>query len=229
VIRAEARQAENPSKPLRLILADDHRVLRKALVNALEARPEFVVVAEASNGDDALRQVMEFLPDVLVLDLNMPGRGGLDVLPEIRAKAPDVKVLVLTGREESGYIVRALRAGANGYILKSSDEDELISAIRRVTEGDMVLGKGVTEKAVTGLLDDASDDHHLAETERRVLLYVARGDDNATIARHLNLALPLVIETMAGIMNRLGAKDRNEAALLALREGYILLDELHEI
>jgi DNA-binding NarL/FixJ family response regulator len=87
----------------------------------------------------------------------------------------------------------------------------------------------VSEKAVTGLLDDASADRHLAETERRVLLYVARGDDNETIARQLNLALPLVIETMAGVMNKLGAKDRNEAALTALRDGHILLDELHEI
>ena len=228
VIPAEAGQEESDI-PLRLILADDHRVLRKALVNALESQPEFVVVAEASNGDDALRQVIEFQPDVLVLDLNMPGRGGLDIIPEIRAQTPDVKVLVLTGRGESGYIVRALRAGANGYILKSADEDELVSAIRRVTQGHLVLGSGVTEKAVTGLLDDGSDDRHLAETERRVLLYVARGDDNQTIARQLNLALPLVIETMAGVMNKLGAKDRNEAALMALRDGHILLDELHEI
>lgn len=220
---------EVKSKALRLILADDHRVLRQALVSALEARPEFVVVAEASNGDEALRQTVDLQPDVLVLDLNMPGRGGLDVLPAIRIQAPDVKVLVLTGREESGYIVRALRAGANGYILKSSDESELVSAISRVALGHLVLGEGVTEKALTGLLDDASHDDHLTETERRVLLHVARGNDNETIAQRLNLALPLVIETLAGVMNKLGARDRNEAALTALREGHILLDELHEI
>ena len=125
--------------------------------------------------------------------------------------------------------MRALRAGANGYILKSSDEEELIGAIRKVMQGHLVLGQGVSEKAVTGLLDDAGDDHALTDTERRILLYVARGDDNAAIARQLKLALPLVIETMAGIMNKLGAKDRNEAALVALRDGHILLDELHEI
>lgn len=221
---------EAPAHVLRLILADDHRVLRKALVAALETRPDFVVIAEVGDGDSALRQTLALQPDVLVLDLNMPGRGGLDVLPEIRAQAPDVKVLVLTGREESGYIVRALRAGANGYILKSSDEDELIDAILRVNAGHLVLGQGVTEKAVTGLLDeDDPPGKELTKIEHRILLHVARGDDNSAIAQQLRLAMPLVIETIAGIMDKLGAGDRNEAALVALRDGHILLDELQAI
>ena len=153
------RQSASPAEKsvIRLILADDHSVLRRALVSELELRPDFKVVAEAADGDEALARTLELLPDVLVLDLNMPGRGGLDVLPEIRQQAPDVKVLVLTGREESGYIVRALRAGANGYILKSSDEDELSDAILQVCKGHLVLGRGVTEKVVTGLLKGASE------------------------------------------------------------------------
>lgn len=215
--------------PIRLILADDHGVLRKALVGALESRSEFVVIAEAGDGEAALRQTLALMPDVLLLDLNMPGRGGLDVLPEIRAQAPNVKVLVLTGREESGYIVRALRAGANGYILKSSDEEELIEAIIKVSRGHLVLGKGVTEKVVTGLLGEPMAEIDLDESERRVLLYVARGYSNEEIGRELHLAMPLIIETLAGVMNKLGARDRNEAALVALRDGHILLDELHGI
>ena len=221
--------APNTSKTIRLVLADDHSVLRKALVGALEARPEFVVIGEASNGEAALNQTITLKPDVLVLDLNMPGRGGLDVLPEIRASMPDVKVLVLTGREESGYIVRALRAGANGYILKSSDEEELIDAILRVSQGHLVLGQGVTEKVVTGLIGDAKPTAELNDSERHILLYVARGLSNDDIAHQLNVAMPLVIETLASVMNKLGAKDRNEAALVALREGYIVLDELHNL
>ena len=218
-----------PRPAIRLILADDHRVLRKALVGALETRSEFVVIAEAADGDGALRQTLALMPDVLLLDLNMPGRGGLDVLPELRAQAPGVKVLVLTGREESGYIVRALRAGANGYILKSSDEEELVEAIIKVSRGHLVLGRGVTEKVVTGLLGEPVSEAELTENERRLLLFVARGYSNEAIAREFKLAMPLIIETLAGVMNKLGARDRNEAALVALRDGHILLDELHGI
>ncbi len=223
------KQSLQPSPPIRLILADDHSVLRKALVSELDQRPEFIVIDEAGDGTTALEKTLEHQPDVLVLDLNMPGKGGLDVLPLIRAQAPQVKVLVLTGREESGYIVRALRAGANGYILKSSDEDELIAAISNVHKGHLVLGHGVTEKVVTGLLGDSESENEIAPMERQILLYVARGFDNNSIAQRLNLGMPLIIETLASVMNKLGAKDRNEAALLALRDGHILLDELHAL
>src|SRR5690606_37467502 len=222
--------AQKPQPVVRLVLADDHSVLRKALVSSLDTRPEFAVVGEASNGDEALEQTLELSPDVLVLDLNMPGKGGLDILPVIREQAPQVKVLVLTGREESGYIVRALRAGANGYILKSADENELVDAIIKVNQGHLVLGHGVTEKVVTGLLSDRQKpDGDFSDLERRVLLFIAKGYDNDEIGRRLSLSMPLVIEILAGLMNKLGARDRNEAALLALRRGHILLDELHTV
>jgi serine/threonine protein kinase/DNA-binding CsgD family transcriptional regulator len=222
--------AQKSQPIIKLVLADDHSVLRKALVSALDTRPEFAVVGEAANGDEALEQTLELSPDVLVLDLNMPGKGGLEILPVIREQAPQVKVLVLTGREESGYIVRALRAGANGYILKSADENELIDAILNVNRGHLVLGHGVTEKVVTGLLSDRPQPgSELSDMERRVLLFIARGYDNDEIARRLNLSMPLVIEILAGLMDKLGAQDRNEAALLALRRGHILLDELHTV
>jgi serine/threonine protein kinase/DNA-binding CsgD family transcriptional regulator len=219
-----------PQPVIKLVLADDHSVLRKALVSSLDNRPEFAVVGEASNGDEALEQALELSPDVLVLDLNMPGKGGLDILPVIREQAPLVKVLVLTGREESGYIVRALRAGANGYILKSADENELIDAIINVNRGHLVLGYGVTEKVVTGLLTDKPQPGgEFSDMERRVLVYIAKGFDNDEIARRLTLSMPFVIEIMASLMDKLGAQDRNEAALLALRRGHILLDELHTV
>ncbi len=219
--------AEAPPPVIRLVLADDHSVLRRALVSQLDTRPEFAVIGEAGDGDAALAQTLALKPDVLVLDLNMPGKGGLDVLPLVRAQAPEVKVLVLTGREESGYIVRALRAGANGYILKAADEGELIDAIVNVNRGHLVLGHGVAEKVVTGFLKDTTETaREIDETERRILLLVARGYE---IARRLGLSMPLIIESLARIMNKLGARDRNEAALLALREGHILLEELHSV
>ena len=215
---------------LRLVLADDHHILRRTLISFLEGRPEFTVIGEAADGESALRQTLALLPDVLLLDLNMPGKGGLDILPTLREKAPNVKVLVLTGRDEEWYIVRALRAGAHGYILKSTDERELLDSISRVMEGHLVLGAGVAERIVGGLLAAPTGvDADLDETERKILLLVAGGYENEAIARQLRLAMPLVIETLAGAMNKLGARDRAGAALEALKRGYIALDDLHQL
>jgi len=215
---------------LRLVLADDHNIMRRTLVSFLEGRPEFTVVGEAADGETALHQTLTLLPDVLLLDLNMPGKGGLDILPTIRQRAPGVKVLVLTGRDEEWYIVRALRAGAHGYVLKTTDESELIDAISKVMEGHMVLGSGVAERIVGGLLT-GQEGHAaaLSELERKILLYVAAGYENEAIARQLRLGMPIVIETLAGAMNKLGAKDRTSAALEALKRGDIALDDLHQL
>ena len=226
----EAETLRDPaprSATLRVILADDHNLLRRSLAGLLETHEQFVVVAEASNGEEALQKTVAILPDLLVLDLNMPIKGGLDILPEIRSKAPTVKVLVLTGREEDGYIIRALRAGAHGYILKSSEEDDLIDAIERIMDNQLVLGRGVAEKIVTGVLTDEQRKDQLDEIEQQIMLYVGVGLENADIARKLDMSLPALIERIAVIMDKLEAKDRHSAALTALRKGQILLEELH--
>ncbi len=221
-----SRIARRGQPVIRVFLADDHTILRRTLANFLESRDDFLVVGEAPDGESALRQVLALLPDVLLLDLNMPVKGGLEILPTIRAEAPNVKVLILTGREEDYYIMRALRAGAHGYILKSADETELMDGILKVTQGQMVLGQGVAERIVGGLIGGA--DNLINPQERQVLLQVAAGFENADIAKNLHLSLPVVIETLAQVMNKLGARDRNAAALQALREGYITLDEIQD-
>ncbi|MCU0500020.1 MAG: protein kinase [Anaerolineae bacterium] len=220
--------APRSKRSIRVILADDHTLLRKTLANMLETRDDYVVVAEAGDGESALHQTLAILPDVLILDLNMPVKGGLEVLPAIRKEAPTVKVLVLTGREEDAYIVRALRAGAHGYILKSADEPELIEAINKVSKGQLYLGRGVAEKVVTGLLSGSvPDPAKLSEEEGRLLLYVAAGYENEIIARKMNMAMTDTIELLARTMNKLQAKDRYSAALKALRLGLILIEDLH--
>ena len=215
--------------PLRIALADDHTVLRKTLVNFLSQRDEFIVLGEAGDGDGALRLALELQPDVLLLDLNMPGRGGLEVLPEIRAKAPNVKVLVLTGRDEEWYITQALKAGANGYILKSASESDLMDAILKVSQGNLVLGQGVAEKVVTGMLKPRNQPTQLTDDERQILLLIAGGYDNDQIAERMGIEMPTLIESLARAMDKMKAKDRHAAALQALRQGVILLDELQSL
>jgi serine/threonine protein kinase/DNA-binding CsgD family transcriptional regulator len=222
-------EQDDKSGPLRVLLADDHTILRKTLVNFLSQRDEFMVVGEAGDGETALQQTLALTPDVLVLDLNMPGKGGLDVIPEIRAKAPSVRVLVLTGRNEDYYINRALRAGAHGYILKSASENDLLDAIQKVGQGQLVLGYGVAEVVMEMVRGRSGDSDKLTETERSILLLIAGGYSNEVIAERLKLTLPAVIEALAKAMDKLGAKDRHAAALQALRQGDILLDELHEL
>jgi len=224
---ADGKPTRRDKPTIRILLADDHVMMRRMLATFLESREEFVIVGEASDGDIALRETLALLPDVLLLDLNMPGKGGLEILPTVRAEAPNVKVLVLTGRDEDWYIMRAMRAGAHGYVLKSGDEGELIENIIKVTQGQMVLGQGVAERIVTGMI--GGDTQGLNVTERQVLLYVASGFENPEIAQHLQLSLTAVIETLAQAMNKLGATDRHAAALSALRHGLINLDELHDL
>lgn len=226
------RRPSNPTqrRTLRVLLADDHTILRRSLAGLLETHDDFIVVGEAGDGQNALQQAIAIQPDVLVLDINMPIRNGLDILPDIRQQAPNVKVLILTGREEDAYIIRALRAGAHGYMLKSSEEDELIAAIRNVTTGQLVLGKGVAEKMVTGMLSsNAPDGVTLSETEQKILLYIAGGYENDEIAATLKIDSIDLIEMIAVIMDKLNGKDRYDTALKALRNGYILLDDLHDL
>ncbi|MDX2161540.1 MAG: protein kinase [bacterium] len=213
------------AKTLRVVLADDHTILRRALMSMLAERDDILVIGEASDGEGAVEKVIEAMPDVLILDLNMPGKGGLDVLPEIREKSPETKVLVLTGRDEDWYIMQALRAGAHGYILKSADESDLIDSIAKVVAGNIVLGKGVAEKVVTGMLGSRQD-KKLTDTERTIILNIALGMDNEQIAQRMNITMMTLMETLAQAMSKLGAKNRDQAALQALRRGDILLDEL---
>jgi DNA-binding NarL/FixJ family response regulator len=211
---------------VRIVLADDHSMLRRSLANLLNEHPGFIVVGEAADGDQALASALEHQPDIILLDLNMPRRGGLDVLPELRSRIPRMRVLVLTGRDEEFYIMQALKLGAHGYMLKSADETDLISAIQRVASGNMMLGSGVAEKVISGALRDSPA---LTDAERRLMLLVAAGFDNEQIADRMQIDLADVIEGLATSMDKLDARDRYAAALTAVRRGFVPLEELQSI
>jgi serine/threonine protein kinase/DNA-binding CsgD family transcriptional regulator len=212
---------------IRVVLADDHALLRRMLVSYLQSNEDIIIVGEASDGDIALEQTLANKPDLLLLDLNMPSRGGLEILPEIRKQAPDVKVLVLTGRDDDHYIMRALRSGAHGYVLKTSDEANLLDSIRKVMAGEMVLGRGIAEKVVTGLL--GNDASRLSEKELDVLRCVAAGMDDEAISARLKLGMTELIEIHARVLDKVGARDRSSAALKALRSGLILIEDLQDM
>lgn len=223
------RDQPHRGKTIRVVMADDHTLLRRTLANYLEQSDQFVVMAEAGDGDSALAQTLAIQPDVLILDLNMPGKGGLEILPIVRAKAPNVKILVLTGRDDDLYIMRALRSGAHGYLLKSTDEQKLVEAIRKILDGEIVMGKGIAEKVVSGLLGGKTDAKKPDETETQILLYVAKGYSNEQIADALGVSMISFVERMANLMNKLDVRDRNAAALKALSEGLIMLEDLHQL
>lgn len=210
----------------RIVMADDHALLRRTLASFLEQSDDFVILAEAGDGETALALTTSVQPDLLLLDLNMPGKGGLEIIPDVRKQSPNTKILVLTAREDELYIMRALRGGAHGYLLKSIDEEKLIESIRKVLDGEIVMGKGVAEKVVASMTG-GSDRDRLNEMESNILLYIAKGYTDAQIAQVLGLSQTLLIETIAVIMHKTGAHDRNGAALSAISQGMIILEDLH--
>ncbi len=215
-------------KRITVVLADDHLILRTSMAFFLNDQPDIKVLGEAGTGTEVLAILQEQQPDILLLDLNMPERGGLDILPEIRRLYPEVSILVLTGRTEEAYIIRALQAGAHGYLLKTSSQEELLDAIHRVAMGHMALGSDVTERVVSGLITPLDRDP-LTDIERKVLLCIVGGaETNAAIASKLSLNEQDVVTHLKSAIDKLGAQSRAQAALIALRSGWITIEEAHQ-
>jgi DNA-binding NarL/FixJ family response regulator len=226
--KIETTHSEPLTPNVRILLADDHGLTRQSLAYFLDDIQGFQVVGQASDGQEAYDKIAEANPDVILLDLNMPGTSGMAILPRIRAEYPDVKVLVLTGRDENSYIMEALRAGANGYVLKTSSEDDLANSVREVTTGRLILGRGVAERVVEYLMQRETEDQPLSGTEQDILTCVAAGMDNPVIAEKLGITDADVARNLMSIIDRLKVTNKTEAALMALRAGWINLNELHK-
>ena len=211
-----------------VILADDHVVLRQSLAFFLDDCKAIKVLDQAGDGDQAYELVAKYEPDVLILDLNMPRTNGLAILPKLREDFPDVRILILTGRDENVYIMKALRAGANGYVLKTIKESELELAVHDVAAGNMVLGHGVAEKVIAGLSEFDEDDIPLNAIELDVLLCVAAGLDKEDTAERLGMDIDEVTNHMIHIIDTLKVKNETDAALMALRGNWISLDSVHD-
>jgi len=215
---------------IRLLIADDHVVLRAGLRMLLDAQPHFRVVGEADNGVQVLALAAELQPDVILLDLTMPGLGGLEALPLLRKIVPTARVLILTMHDDESYLRQALRDGACGYVLKKAADTELISAIQSVIRGEVYIHASMTRALLEDFLPPveqctANPWATLSERERDVLLLVARGHTSAKIAERMSLS-PKTVETYrARGMEKLDLRSR--AALVQYVLSHNLLSQEH--
>ncbi len=214
---------------LRVVLADDHTMVRQGIRQFLEESGEIEVVAEAANGTEAVRRIEETLPDVAVLDIQMPGASGIEVTRQVRARFPKVKILILTAYDDDPYVFALLRAGADGYILKTSSAEELVRAVRTVAAGQSTLAPEIARKVVaqlaTGRPTTATEQAEpLTDREIEVLRLAARGLTNKAIGRELGISPRTVQGHLANIYGKLGVASRTEAVTEALRRGWIVIE-----
>ncbi len=211
------------ANPIRVVLADDHAVVRQGIRQFFEASGRIAVVAEAADGHDALRVIRELGPDVAVLDIQMPGQSGIDVTRAIRAERLPVGVLILTAFDDPPYVKAVLQAGANGYVLKTADAADIIDAAIAVHEGQSVLDPAVTAALIAQLAEPPMESRvePLTEREMDVLRLAARGHTNKAIGVELSISDRTVQGHLARIYDKLGAASRTEAVMRAVSLGWI--------
>ncbi len=214
-------------KPIRILLADDHNVLRKGLRFLLESQPDFTVVAEAADGMQAVEQAVATKPDVAVLDITMPRLNGTEAAERILASVPSAAVVILSVHSDEGYVLRALRAGAKGYLLKDSAEGDLIAAIRAVSEGKAFFSPEISRVLAEDYVREIksrgiSDRYELLTTrEREILQLLAEGKSNKDIAALLNLSLYTVETHRRNLQEKLNVRSFAELILYSVRKGLI--------
>lgn len=211
----------------RILLADDHAVLRAGLRLLLNSQADLEVVGEAASGMDALALAETLEPDLILLDLSMPGLGGLDALPVMRHLAPNTRILILTMHDDPQYLRQALKSGAAGYVLKKAADTELLSAVRAVLRGEVYVHPSMTRVLLEDLLPQTGSGNEpdlwntLSEREQEVLRLVALGYTSAEIAEKLNLSVKTVETYRARGMEKLGLTNRAALVRFALRRGLI--------
>jgi len=203
---------------IRIVLADDHTIVREGLKQLLGAAADFEVVAEAANGHEALAHVRALDFDVLLLDMSMPGKSGIDLIRQVHAEKPKLKMLVLSMHEEHQYAVRAIRAGASGYLTKESASKQLVEAIRKVASGGAFISAEVAQQLALGAMPGATGPLHgkLSDREYQVFLLIARGKSISDIAEGMNLSVKTVSTHKANILQKMSMSNANELIRYAL-------------
>ncbi len=205
----------------RVLICDDHAVVRAGLRLILETQPDYVIVGEAGDGPDAVAQAGQTHPDVVILDLSLPGLSGLAAIPALHQAAPDVKVLVLTVHEDEAYFFAALQAGAAGYMLKGGSANELVAALDLVAQGGVPIPQILGQRLATDHLGHTADNSELAQREQEMLPLIAAGQSNKAIAEELSLSLRTVERHRSTIMSKLGFHNKAELMRYAIRHGVL--------
>ena len=208
---------------IQLILVDDHPVVREGLAGMLASQVDFEVVATASDGSQAITLDAQWQPDVILMDLRMPGTDGVTAIQAIKAQRQSANILVLTTYASDADIVRAIEAGATGYLLKDTPRDELYRAIRAAARGESVLAPAVAARLMTRMRAPAEERRSAREIE--VLQLVAKGKSNKEIGKALHISTATVKTHLIHVFDKLGVKDRTWAVTVALEKGILSLDK----
>ena len=208
---------------IKILIADDHHVVRKGLVFFLQTQPDLEIVGEASNGEEAVKLATSLEPHIVLMDLSMPVLDGVEATKELKKQAPHVQVMILTSFSDQDHVIPALEAGASGYQLKESDPDELVAAIRKLMNGENQLHPKVTTHLLTRLTKSSEKKvnfiDHLTKREKDVLKEIAKGRSNKEIGAALHITEKTVKTHVSNILSKLGVQDRTQAALYAVQHG----------
>ena len=209
---------------IQIVLVDDHHVIRKGLALLLNSYAEMNVVGEGTNGKEAIELSQKHSPDIIVMDLLMPVMDGIEATKQIKEKMPDVKILILTSMLDQDHAIPALEAGASGYLVKESDPDELILAIKKVINGETYIHSKIATGLMNALHSKRNSEHTPLETltqrEKEVLKEITNGKSNKEIASSLYITEKTVKTHVSNILSKLNLQDRTQAALYAIRNGF---------
>ena len=210
--------------PIRLLIADDHAFYRECVRTMLLGLPEMEVIGEASGGDEIIASAEALQPDVILMDIKMPGMNGIEATRRILHASPHIQVLVLTMFEDDDSVFAAMRAGARGYLLKDADQDELVRAVKAVSRGEAIFSPAIAQRMIhyfSALPQTASAMAFpdLTAREREILHLIAQGQSNATIAQHFTLSLKTVQNHVSNIFSKLQVVDRAQAIVRARDAG----------
>lgn len=215
-----------PSQQFSVLLAEDHTIVREGIVSLLRDNGVFEVVAEANDGRKATQLASEFKPDIIVMDLSMPNINGTEAIKDIKRRHPTIRIVVLTIHNTEEYIRAALRAGADGYVLKDDSSEELIAALVNVAAGKTYLSPSICRNVISDYLKNGDDEksfswEQLSHREREVLKLVAEGERNRDIANYLSLSEKTVEKHRANLMKKLGLHSAAQITAYAIRNGLI--------
>jgi DNA-binding NarL/FixJ family response regulator len=213
-------------KKIKVLICDDHKLFRQGVIKLLELEQDILVVGEAEEGSQALQKIKKNFPDVVLMDINMPGRDGVDVARQIKKENPEISVIMLTVVQDETHIFNAIKAGAAGYLLKDVSGDELIDAVRRVSCGEALIEPKIASKVLKEFKalsrkkkpTDKEAYGELTERENDVLRGIALGASNKEIAAKLNISEKTVKNHISNIFQKLQVRSRTQAALYVFRE-----------